>query len=231
MLLKSIPEAEQQALVTDRALSSTAIPYRLLIRFQPGGAGEKQILLQQLTAIPKTSTVTDLAAALRNWRRHFGRALEVNATLPDGVLLLKALDEPIQQLGALDPQAAFRLAQSRMQLGLDEMPTQQALWSYSQCLLAEAETLVLLQTNSVTLTPQTPLKLKQLLNDPKTPPKPSVGDGNKSTPLSEKPCKYFLSESGCKAGKSCKWLHSWDNVPDRAQRCWICGGKDHRKQD
>ena len=82
------------------------------------------------------------ATALRNWRRHFGRAQEVNATLPDGVLLLKALDGPIQQLGALDPQAAFRLAQSRMQLGLDEMPTQQALWSYSQCLLAEAETLV-----------------------------------------------------------------------------------------
>ena len=82
MLLKAIPEAEQQALVTDRALSSTAILYRLLIRFQPGGAGEKQILLQQLTAIPKTSDVTGLAAALRNWRRHFGRALEVNATLP-----------------------------------------------------------------------------------------------------------------------------------------------------
>ena len=50
MLLKSIPTEEQQALVTDRALSSTAILYRLLVRFQPGGAGEKQILLQQLTA-------------------------------------------------------------------------------------------------------------------------------------------------------------------------------------
>jgi hypothetical protein len=43
LLLKAIPEAEQQSLVTDRALSSTAILYKLLIRFQPGGAGEKQI--------------------------------------------------------------------------------------------------------------------------------------------------------------------------------------------
>ena len=232
LLLKAIPEAEQQSLVTDRALSSTAILYKLLIRFQPGGAGEKQILLQQLTTVPKTTNVKDLAAALRNWRRHFGRAKEVNATLPDGVLLLKALDGPIQQLGAMDPQAAFRLAQSRMQLGLDERPTQQALWSYSQCLLAEAETLVLLQTNSLTLTPQTPLKLKQMQGDPKTPPRPSPGENHtRSTPIAEKPCKYFLSDSGCKAGKSCKWLHSWEGVTDKSSRCFICGGKDHRKAD
>ena len=34
----------------------------------------------------------------------------------------------------------------------------------------------------------------------KTPPKPCSGEGAKQTPLSERPCKYFLSESGCKAG-------------------------------
>ena len=41
-------------------MSSTAILFRLLVRFQPGGAGEKQILLQQLTSIPKALTVQDL---------------------------------------------------------------------------------------------------------------------------------------------------------------------------
>ena len=35
MLLKAIPEPEQQSLVTDRAVSSTAIIYKLLVRFQP----------------------------------------------------------------------------------------------------------------------------------------------------------------------------------------------------
>ena len=228
MLLKAIPAAEQQALVTDRALSSTAILYKLLVRFQPGGPGEKQILLQQLTTLPKASTVVDLAANLRNWRRHFGRALEVDAALPDGVLLLKALDGPIQQLGALDPQAGFRLSQSRMQLGLDERPTQEALWSYSQCLLAEAETLCLLQTQPEA--PATPLKLKQLNGGSPDKGKPSP-DGKQSTASStaEKPCKYFISDSGCKAGKGCKWLHSWEGVTDKASRCWICGGKDHKK--
>ena len=52
MLLKAIPDMEQQALVTDRALSSTAILYRLMVRLRHGGAGEKQLLLKQLTDIP-----------------------------------------------------------------------------------------------------------------------------------------------------------------------------------
>ena len=60
MLLKAIPLAEQQELVTDRSLSSTAILYKLMVRFQPGGAGEKQILLQQLTTMEKSSTTKRL---------------------------------------------------------------------------------------------------------------------------------------------------------------------------
>ena len=239
MLLKAIPAAEQQALVTDRILSSTAILYKLLVRFQPGGAGEKQILLQQLTTMPKTTTVTEVAEALRNWRRHFGRALEVEAILPDGVLLLKALDGPIQQLGALDPQAAFRLAQSRMQLRLDEHPSQDTLWSFSQCLLAEAETLCLLQ--STPEGPVTPLKLKQLDAATPSPQVPNASNasssgqtGNnkgKGTGTADVPCKWFRGDQGCRAGKTCRFSHSWDGITDKNSRCWLCGSKEHRKQE
>ena len=168
MLLKAIPDMEQQALVTDRALTSTAILYRLMVRFQPGGAGEKQLLLRQFTDIPGSKNVQDLAASIRSWRRHFGRAQEVKAVLPDGVLLVKALDGPVQQLAAMDQQAAFRLSQSRMQLQLDERPEHATLWAFSQCVLAEAETLCLM-ASSATTPPQTPLKLKQLQTDQKTP--------------------------------------------------------------
>ena len=202
MLLKAIPETEQQALVTERALSTTAILFRLLVRFQPGGAGEKQILLQQLTTMSKSSNVPDLAANLRNWRRHFGRAQEVEAVLPDGILLLKALDGPQQQLGQYDPQAAFRLSQSRMQLQLDQQPTHPNLWAFSQCLLAEAETLSLLSSTSTTTVP---LKIKQLEGDLKSPGKTTTGDQkSKMSPSVDKPCRFFQSDTGCKAGKTCK---------------------------
>ena len=232
MLLKAIPSTEQQALVTDRILSSTGIIFKLLVRFQPGGPGEKQLLLTHLTTFPKCKDIQEVASALRRWRRHFGRALEVEATLPDGVLLLKNLDMPQQKLGSMDNQAAFRLSQSRMELQLDQKPTQQSLWAFSQCLLAEAETLALFQSSTTVTTDQSPLKLKQMQNDPKTPSRTTATDGNvKSSPMADKPCRYFISDGGCKAGKSCKWLHSWDGVTDKSSRCWICGAKDHRKSE
>ena len=182
MLLRSIPSAEQQALVTDRVLSSTAIIYKLLIRFQPGGPGEKQLLLNQLTNFPKCKDIHEVAAGLRNWRRHFGRAREVEVSLPDGVLLLKTLDAPLQHLGSADAQAAFRLSQSRMHLELDQQPTHHNLWVFSQCLLAEAETLCLTSTTSTTSA--APIKIKQLEADVKISGKQGNGAGKSlMTPL------------------------------------------------
>ena len=87
-----------------------------------------------------------------------------------------ALDVPLHQLGQLDPQAAFRLSQSRMQLHLDQQPTHENLWAFSQCLLAEAETLVFLQTSTTSTTATVPLKIKQLDGDVKSPAKASAGD-------------------------------------------------------
>ena len=42
LLLKAIPVDQQQSLITDRELTSTALLYRLLVRFQPGGAGARR---------------------------------------------------------------------------------------------------------------------------------------------------------------------------------------------
>ena len=223
----------------DRDLSSTAILFRLYVRHQPGGPGEKALLLGQLTALQKASSMTELATSLRTWRRHFARAREVQASLPDGVLLLKALEMAVVQIAKEDAQASFRLATSQQQLALDERPTEQSIWSFSQCLLAEAETLSLLKSSATTsANANTPVKLKQMdaAGSMESPPKQGTPGGGKtgkglSTPMAEQPCKFFRSDSGCKAGKSCKWSHSWDGVEDKNNRCWICGGKDHRKSE
>ena len=49
---------------------------------QPGGPGEKAILLGQLTTLQQSSSMQELATSLRTWRRHFARAREVDASLP-----------------------------------------------------------------------------------------------------------------------------------------------------
>ena len=240
LLLKAVSDEQQRELVVDRDLSSTAILFRLYVRHQPGGPGEKAILLGQLTSLQKASSMQELASSLRTWRRYFARAREVDASLPDGVLLIKALEAAVVQIAKEDSQAAFRLSTSRQQLALDQRPTEQSIWSFSQCLLAEAATLSLLKSSSTTTaSASTPVRLKQMdaeaSNSPQKPGTPG-NYGNKSgkghsTPMSEQPCKFFKSDTGCKAGRSCKWSHSWEGIEDKNSRCWICGGKDHRKTE
>ena len=231
LLLKAIPVDQQQSLITDRELTSTALLYRLLVRFQPGGAGEKAILLAKLTTLDKASSIAEWAAALRSWRRHFSRAREI-AILPDGTLLLKALEPAVIHISSLDAQAAFRLAQSRLQLGVDQQPHHDGVWRLSQCVLAEAETLSLMSSTPTTST--TTIKVKQLDSTSKAGvpvgTSSDKGKGN-TTSMSSTPCRYFRSDAGRKAGRNCKWSHSWDGIDDKAARCWICGGKDHRKTE
>ena len=233
MLLRAISPDLQQMLVTDRQLTSTAILFRLHVRYQPGGPGEKSIILQQLIALPKCANMHELTCALRSWRRHYGRAREVQASLPDPILLLKALESAVLLISKEDAQASFRLAQSRVQLDVDARPSEASIWSFSQCLLAEAETLVLMASSS---TSSTPIKLKQMDGQDK-PGNASTGEASASNgkgkggSTADTPCKWFRTDGGCRAGRNCKWSHSWDGITDKSSRCWICGSKEHRKND
>ena len=74
LLLKAVPQEIKQLLVSNRDVSSTAILWRLLVTFQPGGAGEKGQLLRSLTSMSGGSSAADLATSLRQWRRAFQRA-------------------------------------------------------------------------------------------------------------------------------------------------------------
>ena len=141
-------------------LTSTALLFRLLVRYQPGGSGEKANLLSKLTTMDKAANVTELAASLRSWRRHFSWAQEIGAILPDGTLLLKALEPAVSQIASMDAQASFRLAQSRLQLAVDQQPHHDRIRRFSQCLLAEAETLSLMNATPPSTT--TPIKVKQM---------------------------------------------------------------------
>ena len=206
LLLRAIPADQQQALITARELTSTALLFRLLVRYQPGGSGEKAILLSKLTTMDKATGVTELAAALRLWRRHFSR--EIGAILPDGTLLLKALEPAVAQIASMDAQASFRLAQSRLQLGIDHQPLHAGIWRFSQCLLAEVETLSLMSTTPTSV--PSAIKVKQMEAPTKSTPSQGMqtGDKGKGGPMAFTPCKYFRSEAGFEAGKACKWSQS-----------------------
>ena len=224
LLLQAIPEDIRQLLVASRELCSTTILYRLLVTFQPGGPNEKALLLRKLTEVAIGKDLAELSTSIRGWRRHFQRALEIQTTLPDPTLLVHALDGPSGVVAKMDSQAAFRLAQSRSTLAVDESPTQESVWLFSQCVLAEVESLQLQSGASTAVSSgvSSGPKVKQL--EVRSPPR-LTKDGQ------QKPCHFWGSNDGCKMGARCGFLHDWSKISDRQGRCWSCSATTHMKPD
>ena len=105
---------------------------------------------------------------------------------------------------------AFRVAQ----LGLDTAPTSLGIWSYSELLLATASEGVVAKVKAMS-------GGNEHAGSHQHGPGPAKKDANN--------CRYFISENGCRAGRSCKWPHDWEGVTDKAARC--LRGKTHRKAD
>ena len=80
LLVRALPSEMRNVIISNRDMASTAILWRLLITFQPGGNGEKGQLLKVLTTSSMVSTASQLASHLRQWRRCFTRAREIGGS-------------------------------------------------------------------------------------------------------------------------------------------------------
>eukprot|EP00434_Breviolum_minutum_P009527 symbB.v1.2.008386.t2/scaffold525.1/size192214/11 len=219
-------EGKGKAYVVDK-VTGTIMEVEDILRTQhwsrvvrdPSGNGEKGQLLKVLTTSSTSSTASQLASHLRQWRRCFTRAREIGACVPDGTLMVYALESSATALGKIDGQAAFRIASSRAQL---EPEAEMALL-YSQVLLAEAETLTLSGTSTTTSGGVAAPKVKALQTQ--------TGKGGSQTSSTTSTCKFWGSESGGKYGKQCKFAHPEITGPEGQKRCWICSATTHRKMD
>ena len=224
LLLKAIPVSVKEQVIAMRMITSVAIVYSLLIRFQPGGPGEKQQLLRGLVSMDPQKDSKDWLEEVRKWRRTFQRASEVEASLPDPILMIRAFDGPASHVAKADPQASFRLAQSRMELAVDEKPTTDKVWVFSQVVAAELETLTLLDGPLVKWEDdgdrKQQAKVKAIQGSP----------GQASSPVKPtSPCRYWGTSNGCNRGRKCPYGHDWQNVQDKASRCWSCSALSHTK--
>ena len=145
LLVRAIPSSMRETIVAERLMTSTGILFTLLKNYQPGGRGERTTLLKELSNPKYGKSLNDAATTLRSWRRFFRRTEEIGAVLPDPSVLLKALETPNQMVSKVDAQATFRLSQARVSLDIDASPTTTSVWDFSECLLAELDSLILLQ--------------------------------------------------------------------------------------
>ena len=226
LLLHAVPKAVKDEVVATRELSTAGILYRVFRTYQPGGLSERSRLLEDLTTPSPARTPQEAVNALRLWKRKANRAAELCTQLPDPLLMTRALDGIAKPILDGFPQAAFRISTFRMNQALDVRPTVETVWLFFDLLLAEAEVAVHSGLGSST-------------GEPKTPPRPTVkamqstpstGATHETSPKTPWPCKFWMSDGGCKQGQRCRWPHSWEGH-DKTSRCWNCSSNQHQQQD
>ena len=229
MLLSAIPQGLREELVASKRLSALKIVCQLMILYQPGGLGEKELILRQLESPPEASTVADAVQGLRRWFRWKGRASELHVQEPDAFLLLKGLNrltkKPLEQHRDL----SFRISLARSTLQVDSTPTPRSITSFALHLLAEFEQVVHLESHGSRKQPPVPDKLKSLKakkleeegeRSDRWQRRRDGDGGEREVPK----CRFFLTKEGCRKGKSCGFSH---DLKDEVRRCYVCGCPDH----
>ena len=226
MLLSSIGSELKKDVISLKLMGTASILVRVLTRYQPGGATEKQQLLTFLVNPEPGQSNASIVKALRKWRRWLTRVLELHLIPPDPSLQLKGLEK---LMPVLSPTAIFRIQTFKTQAMLDQSPSQKSVLQYAELLLAEAEEAVLAE------------------GPEKQPKKPGIsrldtdtlgageakggkgGKGGKSTPGPLSPCVLWRTDEGCRFGKACRFQH--DQLAPSDKRCFNCSSTKHHKPD
>ena len=234
LLLQALPADLQSEAVSVRGLASSALVFLVMSRYQPGGSSEKSMILSFLTQpyLEGQSNIASHHAALRKWDRLYRRGRELGLQSPDPILLVKGLDSLGRIIHSKSPTAAFTVSTFRHRYQLDSAPTETSVLQYCQLLTAELETLSLSGPDSkqqrVAALQYDAPHLETPNKNPKGKGKTGGGKSGSSgqSPLNEDGiCKFFMSASGCRYGKSCVHHHSQLTPADK--KCFNCGSEGH----
>ena len=240
MILHAVPESVSSQALATRSLSTVGLLFQVLKQFQPGGLGERQELLKSLTELNQAVHASEAVLTLQSWFRHIARARSMKVQLPDGSLLLAALDSMAKHLLAENAQVAFRISLNR-QLRLDYRAEIELVEAYARNLMAEFEVLSLASDSSQSPKKPRVRKAKEKASSaPASPPKDlpvpppaSVGQSPSlpkpppaKAPMSHKACTSWLTDVGCKYGSKCRFVHDMETEALKG-RCFACSAKDH----
>ena len=222
MLLAAIPESIRNEIVSTRRMSTEQVLFRLSVVFQPGGSQERFKLLQSLTDSKFGTSAPDVLEWVRTWRRQVRRSLELGIVLPDALVLTGILTKCADVLCAKSPQISYRLNMVRQQIGLDYQPHVNTILVFAEHLQAEAEELSL-SSHGKTHVGQ--VKAAAL----SVPPGIEQQSDAKPEPSTKKPCKFWMTEKGCRRGDGCRFEHV--ALDPKSGRCFGCSAVGHSRKD
>ena len=226
MLLMSVPQSLREELVSTKRVSALSIICHLMTLYQPGGLGEKELILKQLEAPQEPSSLAESLQGLRKWTRWRRRAMDLGVQEPDPFLLLKGLNRLTKKILEQHRDLSFRISLARSTLQVDNTPTSRSVTSFALHLIAEIEQVVYHEAQPSTK--KGPLPNVRTVRSKKFEAEEDKGKGKgrdvDGVVNDSVKCKYYLTQGGCKKGRDCRFSH---DQKDDLRRCYICGSSEH----
>ena len=210
-------------MVASKAVTTLGILLKAMLRYQPGGLGERGAILQALENPTESSTIPMAITQLRKWIRWKRRAFEMGVSIPDSSILMQGLSRLMKKLVTSYPDLNFRLSLVRHALLVDTVPTLESVTKYSEHLSAELEQLGQHAKRKEAPEVQPQVKKLEETNSTEERQQRPKGKPQEDFESRRKPCRFFLSEAGSKRGRNCSFGH----LLDGEKRCWTCGSRGH----
>ena len=221
MLSKALPSVVYEQALSCRNVSCVGLLFLTMRIYQPGGLNERAELLRGLTTLQVFEGPSTAVSGLQKWFRHLERARSMEISVPDSSLLLDSLDKCVAPILQSYPALNFRMHTVRMQLQRSMHAPCLRRWN---CWLLRLRRRVVTQSAS-----EWQLKGSGASggSGKGADSRPSSGSDPKGgNPQRRTPCTGWITDKGCKFGKSCVFSHS----AERQGKCWACGGA-HQKAE
>ena len=172
----------------------------------------------------EATTIQAAVQGIRRWLRWKRRAEEIGVSLPDPSVLSRGLHRLTKKVLEGNKDLSFKISLARSTLHMKKIVPNYGM---------ELEQLVHTEKKMVKA-PDYDAKIKKFEGAGTA----SGGRGGKGwdgrSPKKEgdvrerKPCRYYLTDAGCRRGRQCTFSHE---AKDERNRCYECGAVDHYRKD
>ncbi|CAE7496302.1 PIP5K4 [Symbiodinium sp. CCMP2592] len=151
------------------------------------------------------------------------RAKDLKLSIPDPSILVKALDGMLKKPVADHSDVGFRM--NLLHLKVDFLPSEDNVLAIHRAFLAEFEQMGYKKNAKQGMDPTPAPRLRAMENEQPQLPTSPTKDGKGGA----KPCRFYLSDEGCRRGKGCRFEHTMKDLSkaERRDRCYECGAKGH----
>ena len=214
LIIQALPETVRDEVIATNTVSAYVAICRLLVVYQPGGLGEKGVVLRALEEPVEAAKIPEALKSLRKWLRWRRRASEMNLALPDPTVMMRGLSKMIRKVVETNRELTFRIPLAQNTLRVDSVRTHGTVQPFAEHVLAELEHGN--QGCERKVTKPVDAKIRKVETE-----KQAMG-------RRDLVCRFYMKDTGCRKGRSCEWQHPTDETA--RGRCWECGSPESRSR-